>query len=812
MESNQNIQEESNGGLQIKDLLYLCLSKWYWFLISLAICLGVASFYILKTTPVYTRSAKMMIKSDSKGNSAGGMEDFSDLGLFRSNVNVQNELQTIKSLDNMTDVVRRLHLDMNYSTFGLFHDNVLYDKTLPVNIEILNITDNQTAALTIKLKNSEVELTNFVLDNKEKDYSKKVKGKVGDTLSTPIGAVSVMPSPYFKSKKSNPDINVTRTSINAASKHYLAEMSFALADKNADVITLSVNDVNVKRGDDIINMLIAVYNGNWLKDKNQITVSTSMFIDERLQVIEQELGNVDSDISSYKSANLLPDVEAVSNMYLNQSSANTTNITDLNNKIAVTRYIRNYLGNESSKSQLLPVNTGIGNTHIENQIAKYNETMLRRNGLVANSSVTNPLVVELDNNLDAMRNAILSSLDNQLITLQTQLAALQGNERMITSRLAANPTQAKYLLSVERQQKVKEALYLYLLQKREENELSQAFTAYNTRVIEHPNGSSAPTSPKKMLIYLVAFILGLCIPIAILYVKEFMNTKVRGRKDIEKLATPFIGEIPMAYDKKKLKLIAKNKEEAEKVVVKEGSRNVINEAFRVLRTNLEFMNRDKSGNVLMFTSFNAGSGKSFITANTALALAIKHKKVLMIDGDLRHASLSEYVKSPKQGISNYLGHQLDDADSILVPSEKYENLKVLPVGTIPPNPTELLEDERFGELIEKMRPQYDYILIDCPPIEIVADTQIIEKFIDRTIFVVRAGLLEKSMVPEIDNLYKQQKLKNMSVVLNGTESASGRYGSRYGYRYGYGHYGHYSYYGHYGYYGHKSYYHNDDEE
>lgn len=811
MENNQNVQEELNGGLQVKDLLYLCLSKWYWFLISLAIVLGAATFYILKTTPVYTRSAKMLIKSDSKGKSVNGVEEFSDLGVFQTSTNVQNELQTLKSLDNMTDVVRKLHLDMNYRTSGLFHDNVLYDKTLPVTAEILNITDNQTASFTIKLKNKDFELSNFVQDKRSLG-SKKVKGKLGDTVSTPVGLMTVQPTMYFKSKKSNPDIYVKRISINAASKKYLSELSFSLAAKNTDVVLITINDVNKKRGDDVIDMLIAVYNGNWLKEKNQITVSTSMFIDERLQVIEQELGNVDSDISSYKSANLLPDVEAVSDMYLKQSSANTTNITDLNNKIAVTRYIRNYLGGESSKSQLLPVNTGIGNTHIESQIAKYNETMLRRNGLVANSSVTNPLVVELDNNLEAMRNAILSSLDNQLITLQTQLAALQGNERMITSRLAANPTQAKYLLSVERQQKVKEALYLYLLQKREENELSQAFTAYNTRVIEHPNGSSVPTSPKKTMIYLVAFILGLCIPIAILYVKEFMNTKVRGRKDIEKLATPFIGEIPMAYDKKKLKLIAKNKEEAEKVVVKEGSRNVINEAFRVLRTNLEFMNRDKSGNVLMFTSFNAGSGKSFITANTALALAIKHKKVLMIDGDLRHASLSEYVKSPKQGISNYLGHQLDDVDSIVVPSEKYENLKVLPVGTIPPNPTELLEDERFGELIEKMRPQYDYILIDCPPIEIVADTQIIEKFIDRTIFVVRAGLLEKSMVPEVDNLYKQQKLRNMSLVLNGTESASGRYGSRYGYRYGYGHYGHYSYYGHYGYYGHKSYYHNDDEE
>ena len=822
MQENTNTSEQINNTVQIKNIFYQCLSKWYWFVISVGIVLCGSVFYLLKTPPVYTRNAKLLVKSDSKGHSTADISDFSDLGLVSSSTKINNEMITIKSLDVMTEVVRRLNLDMNYSQDGLFRPKVLYDKTLPVRVTLIDATDNMSAAFDLQIGKEAVTLTDF--ERGKNELEGKVTARYGDTVSTPIGPLCVEKTESF-GNRNNKVIHVKRTTINGAARSCSSRVTVSLAGKNTDVLALSVNDINKNRGDDILNMLIAVYNGNWLKDKNQITVSTSMFINDRLKVIEQELGNVDSDISSYKSENLLPDVDAVSNMYLSQNREASTRINELNNQISITRYIRNYLTNETDNNQLLPVNTGVNNAHIESQIANYNAAMLRRNSLVANSSEQNPLVLDADEKLKAMRHAILTSIDNQLAALNTQLANYQGTERLINSRLAANPKQANYLLSVERQQKVKESLYLFLLQKREENELSQAFTAYNTRVIEHPNGSNIPTKPRKSLILLAATIVGLAIPIAIIIIKEYLNTTVRGRKDLEKLTMPFIGEIPLAYDaeeKKKLKklrkLLQEKKKKGEKeeqpqgfggvIVVKHGNRNAINEAFRVLRTNLEFMTKGNPSNVIMFTSFNPGSGKSFITMNIAITLAIKNKKVLVMDGDMRHASLSAYIFSPKRGIANFLGGQEKDVHDVIVKSEEYPTLNYLPVGTIPPNPTELLETDLFSETVELLKKEYDYLLIDCPPIDIVADPQIISKCVDRTIFVVRAGLLERSMLPELEKLHTSHQFNNLCLILNGGTGSDGRYGySRYGYsyKYGYGHYG----YGHSSYYG---YYHKDSEE
>ena len=295
---------------------------------------------------------------------------------------------------------------------------------------------------------------------------------------------------------------------------------------------------------------------------------------------------------------------------------------------------------------------------------------------------------------------------------------------------------------------------------------------------------------------MVAFALGLLIPVVIIFTRENMNTRVRGRKDLESVTVPFIGEIPL-FTRKKKGIFGKKPQEVKAVVVKEGSRDIINEAFRVLRTNLEFMaDKDKTSNVIIVTSFNPGSGKSFLTMNIAVSFAIKGKKVLVIDGDLRHGSASSYIDSPARGLSDYLGGRIDNLNEIIVSDPKQKSMDILPVGTIPPNPTELLFDERLKQVIDTVRGQYDYVLIDCPPIELVADTQIIEKLADRTVFVVRAGLLERSMLAELEKIYEEKKYKNMSLILNGTEGSGGHYGYRYGYRYGY-HYGYGSGY-HYG--------------
>lgn len=794
IQNNNFAPKQSDDFIRLQDLFYLCIDKWYWFAVSLVVTLGIALVYLLTTPPVYTRSASLLIKEEGKGNSLSDVSGvLGDINFFQTNTNVNNEIQSLQSPAVMYDVVKRLHLDINYTKDGSFYDQVLYGQDCPYEVSFIDLPDNEDLSFTIypASSNKGVQVGDFVRGEEESGQTMNVL--FNDTTETPVGKLIVKPVLHDTVAYKEP-VYVSRIGLQAATTAYASQLTVALSDEKSTVINLSFQDVCIQRAEDVLNTLIAVYNENWIKDKNQIAVSTSMFINDRLGVIEQDLGNVDEDISSFKSENLLPDVQAAASMYMTQSSETQTQILAINTQLSMARYIRNYLTNTTSKNQLLPANSGIESSGIEQQIAEYNTMQLRRNDLVANSSESNPLVVDLDESLQNMRGAIVTSVDNLIVTLNTQLRSLQQSEKQTTARIADNPSQGKYLLSVERQQKVKEALYLFLLQKREENELSQAFTAYNTRVITPPVGSMFPTAPIKRNILLVAFVLGLLIPVVIIFVRENMNTKIRGRKDLENLSLPFVGEIPLAFRKKELKSEAKN------ILIKQGSRDIVNEAFRVLRTNLEFMldrKEDGKASIILFTSFNPGSGKTFLTINTAACLSLKQKRVLVIDGDLRHGSASAYVGRPSKGLSDYLGKRENDIDHLIVGNPAYPGLSILPVGTIPPNPTELLAEPRLAELIETLRIRYDYILIDCPPVEIVADTQIIEKLADRTLFVVRAGLLERDMLPELQRMYEEKRYKNMALILNGTEGGGSRYGYRYGYKYGY-HYG----------YGNNSYYSN----
>lgn len=792
IQQNNRPVSKADDSIRIQDISYLCLSKWYWFVISLIVCIGIAGLYLLKTPLVYTRTASLLIKQESKGQSLSGDvgTSFSDLGLFQSNTNVNNELVSLQSPAVMYDVVKRLHLEVDYATDGSFYPQVRYGQNLPLTVSFAGLADNETAALTVEPAQSKgLKLTAFVHNGEKVDG--EVIGALNDSLVTPIGKVVIRPAAAFVDwQKSSEPLTVFRSDLSSTVARYSGGLSVALQSENTTIVDLTFKDVCIQRAEDILNTVIAVYNENWIKDKNQIAVSTSMFINDRLGVIESELGHVDENISTFKSENLLPDVQAASQLYMTERSQAQSQILTLNTQLSMARYIRNYLTANSSRNQLLPANSGLESANIESQISEYNTLQLQRNNLVANSSEQNPLVVDMDESLRSMRRSIVSSVDNLITTLNTQIHSLEKSDQRATERIAANPSQAKYLLSVERQQKVKESLYLFLLQKREENELSQAFTAYNTRIITPPTGSMVPTAPQKKNILLIAFVVGLIIPVVIIFLKEMMNTKVRGKKDLENLTVPFIGEIPLYGKVRRSGLFGKKVAPLteSKIVVKEGSRDVVNEAFRVLRTNLEFVSgENEKGQVILMTSFNPGSGKTFLTVNIAATLAIKGKRVLAIDGDLRRGSTSVYVGSPHHGLSNYLAGKVQRIEDVIVPASEAIHFDVLPVGTIPPNPTELLAGERFQTLLAELRTRYDYILIDCPPIELVADTHIIGKYVDETIFVVRAGLLERSMLSELQRIYTEHKFKNMVVLLNGTEgSGSYHYGYRYGYHYGYG--------------------------
>jgi len=794
--SNQQNNEEVNTSTPIKDVIYMTLRHWPWIIVSVFVCLCLAYLYILRTPNVYTRSAEILIKELNKGKSAS-IEDFSELGFLSGKTKVIDEVSTIQSKDLMKEVVDRLNLDYNIYKPGTFHDNILYGSSLPVLVDIEGIEPEDALNFNMDITpegNITISDLKMRKDTRKRKFEGVYEGMMNDSIETPIGKIFVHPNPNFYTRTDAFDdteadtnkgltLKVAKLPASQARESISGRLKVDQKEKTGNVLSMSITDQSIQRADDILSSLIGIYNESWIHDKNQMAVSTSNFINERLGVIESELGNVDSDISSFKSEHLVPNVDAASSMYMNESQKTASAIVELNNQLQMIRYVRSYLTADNSLDQLLPANSGEANSTLAAQIGEYNQTVLQRNDLIKKSSERNALVQSLAEKLISQRSAIIQTVDNQIIEIQTQIKGLQRSEAQTISRIASSPTQAKYLLSVERQQKVKESLYLFLLQKREDNELSQAFTAYNTRIISLPGPAGVPVLPNRRNIMLMAFVLGLAIPFGVTYLKEMSNTKVRGRKDLEGITLPFLGEIPLNPGFK----ASKSPNEDNKLIVREGQRDMTNEAFRVLRTNLEFMKpRDQhDAYVLAMTSFNPHSGKSYISMNLGQALALKGKRVLIIDGDLRHGSASSYINSPSHGMSDYLNGSGKNLASVIKPVDGSSNLFIIPTGVMPPNPTELLGTSKFPEMLAELRKAFDYIIIDCPPIEVVADAQIIDQYVDRTIFVIRAGLFERAMLPEIEKLFQSKKYHSMSLILNGTEAVGTGNGYRYGYNYGY---------------------------
>ena len=538
-------QEETNsGGFDFQDAVYLCISKWYWFVISIVLCLSIGVLQILRTTPVYTRYATLMIK-DVEGRKGSIEQQISELGGYSAS-NVNNEVLALQSPAITEEVVKRLHLDVNYSIDGVFHNYTLYGRTLPIEVKFLSLTEDDDVSLTIELDGK----GNYVMSEfkgprtKPEDEGKSIRGRLHSIINTPVGRILVDPSQNFYDV--GKPIHVHRTSIKAATGSY-NRVGVSLMEKQSNMLRLVFNDVNTQRAEDVINTTIEVYNENWIDDKNQIAVSTSQFINERLRVIESELGSVDHSISSYKSANMIPDAETAASSYMSKADATGDRLLDLNNQLYMAKYVRQMVSDEREKFELLPANSGINSTSVEQLIAEYNENILLRNRLLSNMSVNSPLIADLESRINNQRQVIVQSIDNFILTLNTQAGQLKAQEQQLNSKIANTPVQSTYLTSIGREQKVKESLYIFLLQKREENELSMAFTAYNTRLITPPTGSNAPTSPVKRNILFLALCIAIVVPLLVIIIRELMNTTVRGRRDLEGLTVPYIGEIPMSY-------------------------------------------------------------------------------------------------------------------------------------------------------------------------------------------------------------------------------------------------------------------------
>lgn len=780
-----------NNGPDLSRLFRHCMRGWYWFALSALVCCSIAALYILRTRPEYTRSATVLIKESESGRrSTSDIESLMNLsGVSSMSSKVVNEVIVFQSPVLMQETVRRLGLTTEYSKPSTFRSNIIYGTQVPVNVEFCDTPSNVSVSFVLNGKDTgSYELSRFYYILKGKKYRlPSVSASFSDTLNTDAGRICISRNSLFTDEWKNP-VTVSHIPLDAATKSFVSRLDVSPVDvrNKSDVLSIVLRDHSIQRADDVVNTLINVYNESWLEDKNRMAVSTSEFIEERLVTLEQELGDVDSNISEFKSEKLLPDVDAVSDLYISQTKENAKMLQDLSNQLYVFRYVKTYLANNPGTESLIPASTSINSSAISSQISEYNTTLLNRNNLRSNSSEKNPLVQDLNAVLASTRAAIATAIDNQIETLSAQLDGLRSAERSNNSRIAQSPANAKYLMSVGRQQKVMESLYLYLLQKREENELSRAFTAYNTRVITPPMGNSAPTSPDKLKIMALALLLGLCIPLGIIYILEQSDTKVHTKSDFKSLTLPFLGEVPLhtGTDTAKWRRMLKHESPKSEIVVKHGLRDISNEAFRVIRTNLEFMERGHECPVIVTVSFNPGAGKTYLSLNIAAAFALKEKKVLVIDGDLRRASLSKFINSPSKGLSTYLSGEESDPGKLVVNVEGTNNLDIMPVGAIPPNPTELISMPSLPDLITKLRSQYDYIFIDCPPVGIIADTQIIEEYADRTIFVARAGLFDRKDIASLQQAYDEKSMKNMCYIFNGVEPKSSYYGN-------YGRYGHY---------------------
>jgi capsular exopolysaccharide synthesis family protein len=718
-----------------------------------------------------------LIKDDSKGGGISESAAFEDLGMFNVKRNVDNEVLVFKSKQLMSAVAQRLHLDINYTIKEGLRTMDLYTRS-PIILQFLEVEESQEFSLNATpLSEDQVILSDFSIDAAE-----HVVATLHDTIATVVGKVVVTPSLYYTDAYYNLPVSITKRDIAEVVDDYTGRLQVALANKTATIINLSLKDVSIPRTEDILNTLIAVYNDAAINDKNLITVNTSNFINERLIIIEKDLGVVDTDIEVFKRENQLTDIQSETGMYLRESSQYSQEDLGLENQKALAGFIRDYLTDPARNADLIPANTGISDVNIESQISEYNNTLLKRDRLISNSSSRNPVVMNLNNSLSAMKQTIIRAVDNLIVGLDIKIRNVKERNRQNTRRISEVPAQQRYVLSIERQQKIKEELYLYLLNKREENALTQAITESNARIIDPANGSNAPVAPQTKIVLLAAFILGLVIPSGSLWLKNTLNTTVRSRKDVEDvLSIPILGEIPLR----------KKKERSHEVVVRENGRDPVSEAFRIIRTNMDFMQvKTDHMQVVMFTSFHPGAGKTFVSINLAASVALTHKKVILIDLDIRKRTLTSLVQKEANpvGITHYLSGRVADFHTLIHKKEVngLDNLDVIYAGPVPPNPAELLLSQRLDVLINELKKEYDHIFLDNVPSGMVADAPIVNRVADLTIYVVRAGLMDRRQLPDLERMYRQERFKNMSVILNAINYKQAGYGyySYYGYGYG----------------------------
>lgn len=764
--------------INLREAIFSYLRKWPWFILSLVILCGLAHIYLRYSIPQYLVYSTILIDTED-GPGASELAVFQDLGYTdQGQSKIENEIQIIKSRSIMNEVVKKLNLNVQHFSEG----NVIKTENYPEGVIKINFLASDSLIYK-KSKTFHIKIqskTKFELANKSDEkgkihsFGKKIATELGDIILTPA-------APNIENYIGN-EIEIRVLPLLTVSENYRNKINISLVEKSPSVLRISMSDPVEEKARDLVNTLISTYNNITIANNKEVASKTASFINDRIALITSDLSAVDTDAAQFKaSRGLGVDINSQAQRMAESTLQTSKEIASMNTELQIISGIRSTISSQGNNYRIIPGSLGFSDPAVNSIIERYNQLVLTRDRLLEGATEQNPNIINLDQQLSALKSSLLSSLGNLEQSTKIRLSSLQTQNEGYSSKIYSAPQQQQALNEIERQSSVKEQIYVYLLQKREEAEISSGVPSPNAKIIDPAIVThSGSISPPRNVIYGGAVVMGLFIPFLFIYIGGLLNVKVQSREDLEKvLSTPIIGDIPRAKRRSKGGLISNN------------DRSPLAESFRILKTNLSFLMAGSSaekGKVIFLTSTIAGEGKTFISANLAKILSGPTKRVVLLGADLRDPKLHELFTLPQKkntvGLTSYLTDStIEPKDLIQSNLDKDMNFDLIPSGPIPPNPAELLESPKMRVLIDFLRANYDYIIVDTAPVHLVTDTLLISKFSDVVIYVVRSNYLDKRLLPVPESLYREKRLRNMAVLLNDTDYEGG-YG--YGYGYGYG--------------------------
>ena len=768
-------QEQFEEEINLKEILQKYLRFWPWFILGVIVLLFGAYVYLRYETPLYRSTATIIVKDDDT-QSRGQFNALVDIGMISTlgTSSIENEIGIIQSRQLMIDVIRALNLNVSLFQTGQIKTSEVYPEGV-FNIEILQIDDALLEETSYFNRNFIIESNGELIDLKDLEGNTAFTTKSGEIVN--IGFADIVITQRLESNENQH--SVVFNTIESVAARYRNRLEVNLIDRNSSIIELGLVDAVPAKAEDILNQVILEYNRQAIEDKNLIAQSTAEFIDDRLVIINEELESVESGKEEFKTENSVIDIQTESSIFINTASEYNKRKQEVQTQFELVNSLLNYIENDEN-TNLLPANLGISETGVNAVIGEYNSLVLARNRVLSGSTERNPTVIALNSQINQIKENVIITLKRVQDNLSISLKEVNRQTRLIGSQIASVPEKERVYRGIERQQNIKEQLFIYLLQKREENSLNLAVTAPKAKVVDTAYTYGGPISPNKRIIYLGAGIIGLLIPFISIYTRELLQTTIKNRDELEKVTKgriPFVGELP-----------AITKDQAE-LVAEENDRTQLAEACRILISNTQFLLKQqnlKDCVCLTVTSTVKGEGKTFAATNLAISLANLNKKVLLLGADLRNPQLQRYDRNLRrlEGISEYLSGQNSNLHELIIQSKIHSKLDIFPTGSIPPNPAELWRSTNANLMFTDLRKTYDYIIIDSAPTLLVADTMILQDYSDLTLFSVRAGYTHKEMLNFILDAHKDDRIKNVGLFLNDVK-LSNSYGYGYGYFYGY---------------------------